>query len=81
MPSIFPCLRSRTRHPSRTATLGAADDPVGIVGNSKSKALEFQKEYLNLVGELPRDPEIVASQSRIRNECIIARPGPAIALF
>ena len=42
------------------ATLGAADDPVRIVGNSKSKALEFQKEYLKLIRELLRNTEIVA---------------------
>jgi hypothetical protein len=42
------------------AALGAADDPIGIVGNSKSKALEFQKEYLKLIRELPRNTEIVA---------------------
>jgi hypothetical protein len=54
---------------------------IQFVLKRKSKTPEFQRKYLKLVGELPRDTEIVTPQSRIRNECMILRPGPAIALF
>ena len=61
---------------------------------AESQDPEFQKEYLKLVGEeptlvmpnemeklvreLPRDTEIVALFKRISDECMIARPDPAI---
>jgi hypothetical protein len=89
MPSFLCC----ALHPELSdATYGSA---VRIVGKWKSKELEFQKEYLKLVGaeptwimpndmkklirELPRyrNP-IVVLFKRISDECMTARPDPAI---
>jgi hypothetical protein len=46
--------KSCALHPeSSGGTCGSGDDSVRIVGKWKSKELEFQKEYLKLVGEEP----------------------------
>jgi hypothetical protein len=71
-----------------------ADGPVRILERLRARIPEFQKEYLNLVGEgpasvtpdeieklvreLPRDTEIVTLFKRISDECMIARPDRAI---
>jgi hypothetical protein len=39
----------------------------------------MRNEMEKLIRELPGDSEIVALFKRISNECMIARPGPAIA--
>jgi hypothetical protein len=48
---FYPCLKSCTG--VEQWHLWAADDSVRILGKRESKDPEFQKEYLNLVGEGP----------------------------
>ena len=70
---FYPCLESWRFIPSRA---------VGLVGppmiqflplERESQDPECQKEYLKLVGELPRDAEIVAFFKGISDECMIAK--------
>ena len=89
MPSLFTG-ELRVVPESSGGTCGSA---VRIVGKWKSKELESQKEYIlvgegptsvmpdemeKLIRELPRDTEIIALFKRISDECMIARPDPAI---
>ena len=54
IPFFYLCLKScALRSKPSDGPCGAADDSVRIVGNWKSKELEFQKEYLKLVNEEP----------------------------
>jgi len=68
---IFLSLLEELCAPSRLRTcLNLIDeDPTSVRPN------EIEK----LVSELSRDTEIVALFKRISDECMIARPGPAIA--
>jgi hypothetical protein len=80
-------------YPSRAAA-PVGPPMIRFVWKMERQALEFQEEYLKPVDEeppfmpnemetfvrqLPRDTEIVALFKRISDECMIARPGPAIA--
>jgi len=67
-------------HPeSSNGACGSGDDSVRIVGNSKSKALEFQKEYLKLIRELPRDTEIQSSRFSKESATNVAAPAGRVS--
>jgi hypothetical protein len=87
--SIF-LSKSCTLHRKSTGASVAAEDSVHILGNGGSQDPEFQKEYLKLVDEeptpgmpnetqklvreLPRYGNRRAPQSRISDQCRVARP-------
>jgi hypothetical protein len=56
---------------------GAQREYLKLIGEEPTSVMPDEME--KLVSELSRDTEIVALFKRISDECMIARPGPAIA--
>jgi hypothetical protein len=70
---FYACLKSWRFIPSRAVGLVGPPMIQFISLKSESQDPEFQKEYLKLVGGLPRDAEIVARFKRISDERMIAK--------